>query len=82
MNLNLLKTKQNENWTFWGSPFSKTISLDRFTYRPVAGPSAKNAKRTLEYYLQLALKFNLSTGSIFKLKKHFLYAMYTKNYLS
>ena len=27
INLDLLRTKRNENWTFWGSPFSTTIWL-------------------------------------------------------
>ena len=27
MNLNLLRTKRKEDWTFWGSPFSVTIWL-------------------------------------------------------
>ena len=44
LNLNLLRTKRNENWTFWGSPYSITIWLVYVIVRwPDQGPSTQNS---------------------------------------
>ena len=48
----LLRTKRNENWTFWGSPFPITTWLVYVIVQcPDQGPGTQ--KNTLEYYWQL-----------------------------
>ena len=77
MNINLLRTKWNENWIFSGFPLSITI-WQVYTYRPVAGPRTHYAKRTLEYYLQIWFK---KTCKLFFASRKNISCMplYTKN---
>ena len=78
MNIDLLRTKWNENWTFWGSPFSITI-WQVYTYRPVAGPRTHYA-----LLWNIIYKFGFKIQPVDRLlfcksKEHFLQVMYSKN---
>ena len=78
MNLNLQRMKQKENWPFWVSPFSITI----WRVYLLSGGRTKDLVRKTYFGIlstTIVLKLNLSTECFCKSKKHFLYAMYTKN---
>ena len=72
INLNLLRTKRNENWTFWGSPFLITIWLVYVIH--VWWPDQGPCTQILLWILSktLVLKFNLSTEFCLQFERTFL----------
>ena len=69
MNINLLRTKRNENWTFWGSPFSITTWR---VYLSSGGRTKDLVRKTYFGILStnLILKFNLPTDLFFASRKN------------